>query len=173
MSLIADAKPNQLSPFLGKIVEICIVSSDCRRTISELSKLGIGPFCIYEFNAATVSHRQYLGQDSQFELLVAFATQGDVVWEIMQPVAGPSIMRDFLDKRGEGIHHVAFDCNHVPPQQRREEFRRRGYDVVQSGIWHGKRGTCEFMFFDTEGAIGTCFETYDFSDDWEDPEEAK
>jgi methylmalonyl-CoA/ethylmalonyl-CoA epimerase len=164
--------PSQLSPFLGKVVEICIVSSDCRRTTSELSKLGIGPFHIYEFNGSTVSDRQYRGQPSDFELLVAFATHGDIVWEIMQPVSGSSIMREFLDRRGEGIHHVAFDCDHIPPQQRREEFQRRGYTVVQSGIWHGKKGTCEFMFFDTEGAIGTCFESYNFSVDWEDPEEA-
>ncbi|KAG5661891.1 hypothetical protein KAF25_004130 [Fusarium avenaceum] len=164
--------PNQLSPFLGKVVEICIVSSDCKRTVSELSKLGIGPFRIYEFNGSTVSNRQYRDQPSEFELLVAFAEQENMVWEIMQPVSGPSIMREFLDRRGEGIHHVAFDCHHIPPQQRREEFQSRGYSVVQSGIWHGKKGTCEFMFFDTEGAIGTCFESYNFSDDWEDPEEA-
>jgi hypothetical protein len=44
---------------------------------------------------------------------------------------------------------------------------------VQSGVWHGKTGTCEFMFFDTEGAVNTCFETYVFSDDWEDPEDAE
>ncbi|CAG9953763.1 unnamed protein product [Clonostachys rosea f. rosea IK726] len=172
METTTVATSNRPSPFLGKVVEICIVSSDCRRTISGLSRLGIGPFQIFEFNSATVSSRQYRGQAAEFELLVAFATHGDIVWEIMQPVAGPSIMREFLDKRGEGIHHVAFDCHNVPPQQRKEEFQRRGYEVAQSGIWHGKKGTCEFVFFDTEGAIGTCFESYTFSDDWEDPEEA-
>lgn len=29
------------------------------------------------------------------------------------------------------------------------------------------------MFFDTTGAINTCFETYVFSDDWEDPEDVE
>ena len=163
---------NQLSPFLGKVVEICIVTSDCRKTVTELSKLGIGPFRIFEFNAATVSDRYFRGQAADFELLVAFADTGDMVWEIMQPVAGPSLMREFLDRRGEGIHHVAFDCDNVPQQQRKDEFRRRGYDVVQSGIWHGKKATCEFVFYDTEGAIGTCFEYYTFSADWEEPDGA-
>jgi hypothetical protein len=165
-------KSAKASPFLGNVVEICIVSSSCERTIAGLETLGIGPFQKFEFNSRTVSHRQYRGQPSDFELVVAFATHGNMVWEIMQPVAGPSIMRDFLDTHGEGIHHVAFDCHHVPHQQRKEEFERRGYQLVQSGIWHGKKGTCEFMFFDTEGAIGTCFESYTFSDDWEDPEAA-
>lgn len=52
----------QIKPFLGKVVEICFVSSDCRKTVAELPKLGIGPFQIFEFNADTVSDRKYLGQ---------------------------------------------------------------------------------------------------------------
>lgn len=80
-------------------------------------------------------------------------------------------MAEFLEKRGEGIHHVAFDCNHVEPEKRRQEFEKRGFGVVQSGLWHGKRGTCEFVFFDTEGETTTCFESYCFSEDWEDLED--
>ncbi|WXC59931.1 hypothetical protein SNK03_13600 [Fusarium graminearum] len=83
-----------------------------------------------------------------------------MVWEIMQPVSGPSLMQEFLHKGGQGIHHVAFDCNHVPQQQRKDEFKRRGFEVAQSGIWHGKKGTW------------TCFESYNFSDDWEEPDES-
>lgn len=171
MEPITSIASSQPTPFLGKVVEICIVSSDCRKTVSELTKLGIGPFRIFEFNKNTVSDRYFRGQSANFELLVAFADTGDMVWEIMQPVSGPSLMREFLDRRGEGIHHVAFDCNNVPQKQRREEFGRRGFEIVQSGIWHGNKGTCEFVFYDTEGAIGTCFESYSFSDDWEEPDE--
>ncbi|PON28796.1 hypothetical protein TGAM01_v201904 [Trichoderma gamsii] len=161
-----------VSSFLGKVVEICIVTADCEKVISNLERLGIGPFEKYAFDGQTVTNRQFRGKPSDFELVVAFATHEDMVWEIMQPTSGPSIMREFLDTRGEGIHHVAFECHHVPQQQRRKEFESRGYDLVQTGIWHGKKGTCEFMFFDTDGAIGTCFESYTFSDDWEAPEQA-
>lgn len=48
-----------------------------------------------------------------------------------------------------------------------------GFPLIQSGVWHGKKGTCEFMFFDTAGAINTCFESYVFSDDWEDPDDVE
>ncbi len=158
-------------PFLGNVVEICIVTADHMKTISGLLKLGIGPFQIHHFNSATVTQQTFRGQPASFELIVCFATQGSIVWEIMQPISGPSIMAEFLEKRGEGIHHVAFDCNHVPPKQRKEEFEKRGFGLVQSGVWRGKKGTCEFMFFDTEGETTTCFESYHFSDDWEDPED--
>ncbi|GKU21760.1 unnamed protein product [Fusarium langsethiae] len=171
MDLVTSATSTQSTSFLGKVVEICIVTSDCKKTILELEKLGIGPFRIFEFNANTVSDRYFRGQPAEFELMVAFADTGDMVWEIMQPVSGPSIMQEFLDRGGQGIHHVAFDCNHVPQQKRKEEFKKRGFEVLQSGVWHGGKGTCEFVFYDTEGAIGTCFESYTFSDDWE-PDEA-
>jgi hypothetical protein len=57
--------------------------------------------------------------------------------------------------------------------RRREEFKKRGLEVAMFGVWHGKRGTCEFMFFDTMGAVNTCFETYVYSEDWEDPEDGE
>ena len=90
----------------------------------------------------------------------------------MEPIGdGPSIMADFLSAHGDGIHHVAFDCDAIPVSKRKEEFSRRGFELVQEGIWHGKKGTCHFSFFDTEGATTTCFESYDFSTEWEDPED--
>jgi len=157
-------------PFLGNVQEICIITRDHKKTIDGLSRLGIGPFQIHTFNSSSVTNQTFRGKQASFELTVCFATQGSIVWELMEPISGDSIMKEFLDAHGEGIHHVAFDCNHVPPKERRAEFEKRGFGLAQSGVWHGKRGTCEFMFFDTEGAISTCFESYCFSEDWEDPE---
>lgn len=48
----------------------------------------------------------------------------------MQPLSGPSVMAEFLDTRGEGIHHIAFDCNHVPPAQRKVDFQKRGFEMM-------------------------------------------
>lgn len=119
-----------------------------------------------------------------------------MVWEVMQPVIPPggepdgkkTLMQAFLEQTGGrgGVQHVAFDCSQnlhplakgelvgeaarAEAECRRKEFESRGFPVAMSGIWHGKKGTCEFMFFDTQGAVGTCFETIVFSDDWEDPE---
>jgi len=40
---------------------------------------------------------------------VAFAKIGDVEWELIQPLDDKSIYAEFLEKHGEGLHHVAFD----------------------------------------------------------------
>lgn len=191
--VMSNIQPSPLvSPFLGQPVEICIVTADLRQTLAGLVQLGIGPFKIYHFSPKTVLEQTIRGEKHAFEIRVAFAEQGRMIWEVMQPVSGPTAMQEFLDStngRG-GIHHVAFDCMEGEPAEahdrartgdaaraeavrRRLEFEQRGFGLVQSGVWHGKKGTCEFMFFDTEGAVNTCFETYVFSDDWQDPEDVE
>ncbi|KAB8338768.1 hypothetical protein FH972_021713 [Carpinus fangiana] len=161
------------TPFLGKVIEICIVTPDADRTMDGLLALGIGPFKVFSFTPETVANQTWRGQPSAFSLKVCFATQGELTWELMQPVAGPSIMANFLAQKGEGVHHVAFDCDGASVVDRVRSFEARGFPCIQSGCWKGANGTCEFRFFDTDGAIGSCFETYDFSSDWEEPEDAE
>ncbi len=89
------------------------------------------------------------------------------MWELIEPVSGPTIFAEFLERHGEGIHHVAYDCNNIPFAQRLAGFARRGFPLVQSGSWLGRN---HFAFFETEGATTTCLETYVFPDDWRYPE---
>ena len=86
------------APFLGTIAEVCIVTPDHRKTMDGLLRLGIGPFQVFDFTPVTVPTRRFRGQESDFELKVCFAKQGDLVFEIMQPVAGKSLMGEWLDE---------------------------------------------------------------------------
>jgi methylmalonyl-CoA/ethylmalonyl-CoA epimerase len=88
----------------------------------------------------------------------------------MQPLRGPTIFQEYLDRHGEGIHHLAFDCAGRPWESRIEDFLERGFAPVQSGRFADQN---PFVFFDTEAATGTTFETYDFEADfsWPEPEE--
>ncbi len=145
--------------FLGKIIEVCLVTEDHQRTLAGLVRLGIGPFRIYTFTADSVAEQTYHGEPSPSSLTVCFATNDELTFEIMQPVAGRTIMQDFLDNHGEGIHHIAFDCHGVPWSQRLDLFAERGFAATQSGRWLNQN---PFSFFDTEAATTTCFETYHF-----------
>lgn len=195
---LSSARPFSTStlaaPFLGSPVEICIVTPSINRTIASLLDLGIGPFKLFTLSPLTCSSLMYHGKSVDFEMKVAFAspTPGSgskVVWELIEPVSGPTMMRDFLKRNPQGgIQHIAFDCvqrretrdrsqgdvvRGMDVEERKGAFRQRGYEVAMSGVWHGKRGTCEFMYFDTlekgKGGVGTCFGSYDFSEDWEEP----
>ena len=154
-------------PFLGSVVEIAIVTRDHKRTMEGLWRLGIGPWQIHTFSPENVANQTYRGQPSPFVLKVCFAQVGGMIWELMEPVSGATIFADFLEQHGEGIHHLAFDCNNILFEERLAEFERRGFPLVQSGSWMGRN---HFAFFETEHATTTCFETYAFPNDWQYPE---
>lgn len=153
--------------FLGRMVEIAIVTPDHRKTMEGLTRLGIGPWRVYTFDPTTVTDQTYQGKACEFTLKVCFAQHGDMVWELMEPVSGPTIFADYLRDHGEGIHHVAYDCNDVPLEDRIAEMKRRGFRPVQSGKWMRENA---FVFFDTDDATTTCFETYAFPEGWDYPE---
>lgn len=156
--------------FLGKVIEICFVTADHRRTMEGLVRLGIGPWKVYTFDSTTVDQRTYRGADADYAIKVCFADVEGMAFEIMQPLYGPSIFQEFLDAHGEGIQHIAFDCGERPWGERIAAFEDRGFPLVQSGRFAGHNA---FAFFDTEAATGTVFETYDIPEGfvWPEPEE--
>ncbi|CAA9520991.1 MAG: hypothetical protein AVDCRST_MAG67-3369 [uncultured Solirubrobacteraceae bacterium] len=155
--------------FLGSLIEVCFVTADHRRTMEGLVRLGIGPWRIYTFDSRTVTERTYRGEPAAFGIRVCFADAGGTALEIMEPLFGPSIFQEHLDRHGEGIHHVAFDVDHRPWEERLAAFEDRGFPVSQSGRFNREN---TFAFFDTEAATGTTFETYDIPPGyiWPEPE---
>ena len=155
--------------FLGRLIEVCFVTADHRRTMEGLVRLGIGPWRVYTFDSTTVADRTYRGESADFAIKVCFADVGDLAVEIMQPLYGPSIFQEFLDAHGEGIQHIAFDCDEKPWADRVGDFAGRGFPLVQSGRFAGANA---FAFFDTVEATGTTFETYSISEGfvWPEPE---
>lgn len=177
MSDVVDSPPGQeiahlTENFLGSIAEICLVTPDIYRSMDGFLLLGVGPFKVFEFNEDTVHSMEYRGNPTTFSLRVAFAQQGPLAIELMQPRSGPSLMRDYLwqSQGKEGIQHVAFDLGNIPMADRKREFAKRGFGVGMEGIWKGKKGQCHFAFFDTEDNVGTVMESIEFSPDWEDPD---
>lgn len=183
---------NPLKPFLGRPIEICVVTNDYKRSIIGLSALGIGPWRVYTFTPSNTTSQTYYGQPSDFCMKVCFAefptghdngisnasSQGHnessapMVYEVIQPISGANIFQEFLDTHGEGIHHIAYDCNNLPFEERIKEFEKRGWKFAQGGSWMGRN---HFAFFVEDGIekTGTCFETISFPTDWDYPEPDK
>jgi hypothetical protein len=60
-----------------------------------------------------------------------------VVWEIMEPIDEPTIMQEFLDEHGEGIHQVTFDDAGAPWESRLAVFSSRPCDRAVEDIRTG------------------------------------
>lgn len=156
-----------IEPFLGKVEEVCIVTSDREHSARELTRLGIGPWRFMEINPGNTTEQTYRGKEQPFTIRVGFADVGGTVFELMQPMDDHSIFAERLKSKGEGLHHVSFSLDGKPWNERLKAFEDRGFPLVQSGLW---MNAVRFAFFDTEATTGMSFETYRYPDDWTDPE---
>ena len=145
--------------FLSETTQICVVSRDCRRTMEGFVRMGIGPWRIYRYTkAADIRNTEFREKPETFHTCVCLAWTGQMMWEIIQPLDGETIYNEFLEKHGEGIHHVAFAAGDMPYEDQINEFQERGMPVIQSGL---VKGTVRFHYFGTEESTSTTFEIYD------------
>ncbi len=153
--------------FLGETMQVCIVTKDYRRTMEGMVKAGIGPWRVFTFGPDTCTDLTLHGKPAKFSMKLCMAFSGSMFWEIVQPEMGESIYTDFLERHGEGIHHVAFACGGLSMDERVAKFKANGFDCIQSGVWQGK---VPWAYFSTEEATGTIFETFDIPADFVIPE---
>ena len=62
------------------------------------------------------------------QVKVAFIDAGNVKIELLEPMSERSAIHGFLEKRGEGIHHVAFGVTGI--RERMAELREKGVRLI-------------------------------------------
>lgn len=61
-------------------------------------------------------------------LRVAFIDAGNIKLELLEPMNEQSAVHKFLEKRGEGIHHIAFGVEDI--ESRMAELREKGVQLL-------------------------------------------
>ena len=92
----------------------------------------------------------YRGEPVSCDLLVADIPMNGFVIELHQPIGGPSSFQEFLDRHGNGVHHIGFEVG-----DRRddviEQLSEAGYDTGRTlGIYPGSSWT----IVDSEDTLG-------------------
>jgi methylmalonyl-CoA epimerase len=101
---------------------------------------------------ATVDHRELVDADGVEEALLKVA---DSYIQLLTPTRPDSPVSAFLEKRGEGLHHVGYrvaDC-----AQALESVKEHGGRVIDQVPRPGSRGTT-VAFVHPKGALGTLIE---------------
>ena len=123
-------------------------------------KLGVPRF--FRLEDVKVYEAFYRGGPGDFHIDIALGYAGDSQIELIQHLSGRSIYKEFLDKRGEGLHHLGFI---VPDHEKViADFTANGFPVIQSGRIGNNPGV-RFAYFDTEAAIGALMESIVLDDD--------
>lgn len=130
---------------LPNACQVGIVVRDIDKAIAYYEKVwGIGPFVRPEIS---FTEKTYYGKPSDFKLGLGFCSLGPIEMELIQPLTGPTIHQDFLEKKGEGIHHIGFDVKDL--YARLERYQKMGIKILMSG----RTPAGGFAYLDT-GNIG-------------------
>jgi len=88
-----------------KLVQVGVVVEDMEKATARFAELGIGPF---EPRKLPPGEEWYRGKPHHGDVKIAMTTLGGVQLELVQPVSGESVHKEFLDAKGEGIQHLMF-----------------------------------------------------------------
>jgi catechol 2,3-dioxygenase-like lactoylglutathione lyase family enzyme len=119
-------------------------------------RLGIGPWTAWRLGPPILQDMTYRGTPAAFEFRHALAWQGDVQFELVQPVSGPSIFADHLRQHGPGLHHVGkYVADH---QAAVRAVLADGFTAIQGAHGFGAEGDGAFAYFDPPGTTGLVVE---------------
>jgi len=89
---------------------------------------------------------------------VAFIDSGNVKLELLQPIDESSAVHSFIEKKGEGIHHVAFGVTNI--QERLNELKEKGVRLIQETPKVGAGGA-QVAFIHPKASGGVLYELCD------------
>ena len=140
------------------ITQIAVVVKDLRKTMEMYHKaLGWGPWNVYEHKPPLLHSTELRGRPTQFTMLGAEVQAGPIVFELLQPLEGPSIYKEWLEHKGEGLHHVACMLHtHSEADEARKRFERMGAQVLMGGRIGD---TIQFYYLDTEPLLKVIIES--------------
>ncbi len=89
------------------MTQVAIVAKDLRKTIETYHRmLGWGPWNVYVLKPPRLHHTIVRGKSLHYTMQIAETHVGPIGFEIIEPLEGPSIYKEFLEQKGEGLHHV-------------------------------------------------------------------
>ena len=123
-------------------IQINIVVRDIEKAAEKWAELfGVEKPEIYINHLEGGEDYKYRGEPATCELKCANIFMDGFVLELHEPCGGPSSFQEFLDKHGNGVHHLGFEVG-----DRRDaiikDMEESGYDVKRThGIYPGSSWT--------------------------------
>ena len=132
-------------------IQICIVVRDIALAAEKWAQvLGVEKPEISTTRLEGGENYTYRGKPVSCELLVAIIPMNGFVLELHQPVGGDSTFREYLEKHGNGVHHIGFETG-TDRDAVIDYLGEIGFDTNRTlGIYPGSSWT----IVDTEDALG-------------------
>jgi len=124
-----------------RIDQIGIVVYDVDKYVKYYEKIfGKGIFEVIEGEAIRIFED---GREEKIQAKAAFAQLGNVQLELLEIKGGPAVHLEWLEKRGEGIHHLGMFVADFDKSLK--EFTDSGIEILHLG-----RGRMRYAYMDTK-----------------------
>lgn len=140
---------------ISDVRQVALVVRDIDKALEEyVNRLGIGPWWVRLYAPPQLTDMRIRGEEIPYSMKLAIAYTGRTMWELIQPVDGPSIYKEFLEAHGEGLHHLLVRHKHLDFDQAIATFTERGCPPLMEG----RMGDSRFAYLQTEGPLKTVLE---------------
>ena len=114
---------------MKKIDHIAIAVRDLKEAAKTFEALGL---------KLSTSH-----EVSNMKVDTKFAQIGDTHIELISPTSKDSVVEKFLEKRGEGLHHICFEVENI--EMELKVLEKKGFQLVHKEPQKGARGKVAFL----------------------------
>jgi methylmalonyl-CoA epimerase len=114
---------------------------------------------IYQALGLSVEHTETVERQ---QVKTAFLPAGDANLELLEPTSPDSPIAKFIEKRGEGVHHICLRVDNI--EEHLERLKREGYRLINEAPVPGAHG-CRVAFLHPSAGNGVLIELSEKLDD--------
>ena len=107
---------------------------------------------IYEALGLTIDHVETVETQG---VRTAFLSVGDSQLELLEPIGPDSAVAKFIEKRGEGIHHICLRVDNI--EEHLERLKSEGFRLINEAPVPGAHG-CRVAFLHPSDGNGVLIE---------------
>jgi methylmalonyl-CoA/ethylmalonyl-CoA epimerase len=126
--------------FFSGFHHVALVVKDLDKAVAYYQDLGIGPFMSPPIKAVK---QTYLGKAVPvdfFKRKEVMGKMGESLLQLCQPLGGESPWQEFLDTKGEGVHHLGCIVDDVEKEE--AILKKKGIEIILSSRFEGGGGSC-------------------------------
>lgn len=149
-----------------QVFQICFVTHDLEESLRWFGDLtGKEPSHIGKLADPTVAKAIYMGKPASLAARLAIFRFSNLDVEFLEPGPEPSAWRDLLERKGPGVHHIAFRTRNMT--RRSAYLEDKGLPLLQRAEFDGLNG--RYAYFDSTPQLGIQLELLE----WDDNREAQ
>jgi len=137
----------------GSVVQVGVVVKDIEKASAAYADfLGVVAPKWSWTDAEDKAHTRFKGKPSPARAKLAFIELKNITLELIEPDRNPSTWREFLDTKGEGVHHIAFEIKGM--DDKTALLEKKAMPLLQKGDYEGGR----YAYIDATAKLGLILE---------------